>query len=112
MIRDKAYVINLDEYSDIGTHWILLNLSKYNVTYCDSFGVERIQKEIYKEINNMNIQTIIFRIQAFVSVMCGFFCIEVIDCRFKIKNVTDFPNLFSQNNLKNDDIILNYSKNR
>ena len=23
-IKDRAYVINLDEYSDIGTHWVAL----------------------------------------------------------------------------------------
>ena len=23
-IKDEAYVINLDEYSDIGTHWVAL----------------------------------------------------------------------------------------
>ena len=23
-IKDRAYVVNLDEYSDIGTHWVAL----------------------------------------------------------------------------------------
>ena len=40
-IKDGAYVINLDEYSDIGTHWIALWVNN-NVTYFDSFGVEYI----------------------------------------------------------------------
>ena len=31
-IKDGAYVINLDEYSDIGTHWIALWLNNNNVT--------------------------------------------------------------------------------
>ena len=43
--KDGAYVINIDEYSDIGTHWIALWLNN-NVTYFDSFGVEHIPKEI------------------------------------------------------------------
>ena len=41
-----VYVINLDEYSDIGTHWITLYSLNNNVTYFDSFGVEHIPKEI------------------------------------------------------------------
>ena len=45
-IMDGAYVINLDEYSDIGTHWIALYSLNNNITYFDSFGVERILKEI------------------------------------------------------------------
>ena len=44
-IKDRAYVINLHEYSDIGTHWILLYASNNYVTYFDSFGVEHIPKE-------------------------------------------------------------------
>ena len=45
-IKDEAYVINLDEYSDIGTHWIALYVNNKTVTYIDSFGVEHIPKEI------------------------------------------------------------------
>ena len=45
-IKDGAYVINLDEYSDIGTHWVALYVQNNNVTYFDSFGVEHIPKEI------------------------------------------------------------------
>ena len=45
-IKDGAYVINLDEYSDIATHWIALYALNNNVTYFDSFGVEHIPKEI------------------------------------------------------------------
>ena len=45
-IKDGAYVINLDDYSDIGTHWVDLYVSNIDVTYFDSFGVEHITKEI------------------------------------------------------------------
>ena len=39
-IKDGVYVINLDEYFDIGTHWIALWVIINNVAYFDSFGVE------------------------------------------------------------------------
>ena len=45
-IKDGAYVIDLDEYSDTGTHWVALWVNNNNVTYFDSFGVEHIPKEI------------------------------------------------------------------
>ena len=45
-IKDGGYVINLDEYSDIGTHWVALYVNNNSVTYFDSFGVEHIPKEI------------------------------------------------------------------
>ena len=108
-IKHGAYVINLDEYYDIGTHWIALYVNNKTVTYFDSFGVEHIPKEIKKFINNKNIIENIFRLQTYYSVMCRYFCIEFIDFRLKGNNLTDFTNLFSPNGFKkNDDIILNY----
>ena len=62
--KDRAYVINLDEYSDIGTRQIALHALKNNVNYFDSFEVEHIPKEILKIIGNKNIQANIFKIQA------------------------------------------------
>ena len=104
-----AYVINLDEYSDIGTHWVSLWVNDKNVTYFDSLGVEHIPKEIKAFINNKNIKTNIFRIQAHESMMCRYFCIGFIDFMLKEKTLTEYTNVFSPNNFKkNDEIILNY----
>ena len=65
-----------------------------NVTYFGSFGVEQIPKEIKKFIGNKNIETNIFRIQAYDWVMCGYFCIRFIDFIAKGKTLTDSANLF------------------
>ena len=43
-----AYVINLDEYPDVGTHWIALFCNINEVLYFGSFGVEHTLKEIFK----------------------------------------------------------------
>ena len=61
-IKNGANVINLDEYSDIGTHQVALYVQNNDVTYFDSFGVEYIPKEIKTFISNKNIKTNIFRI--------------------------------------------------
>ena len=108
-IRDGAYVINLDEYSDIGTHSIALYVKNNDITYFDSFGVEHNPKEIKEFIKNRNIKTNTFKIQAYDSIMCGYFCIRFIDFMFKGKCLTDYTNLCSPNDFKkNDDTILNY----
>ena len=79
-----------------------------NVTYFDSFGVEHIPKEIKAFINSKNIKTNIFRIQAYDSIMCGYFCIGFIDFMLAGKTLTEYTNLFAPNNFKkNDDIVLN-----
>ena len=111
--KDGAYVVNPDEYSYIGTHWVALYGNNKTATYFDSFGVEHISKEIKKCINNKNIITNIFRIQAYDSVMCRYFYIGFTDFVLKVNNLTDCTNLFSANDFKkNDDIILNYFLNK
>ena len=49
-----AYVINLDVYSDIGTHWVALYVYNNDVTYFDSFGVEHIPNKIKTFINRIS----------------------------------------------------------
>ena len=111
-LKDGAYVINLDEYSDIGIHWIALYVKTNVVTYFDSFGVEHIPEEIKTFIKNRNIKTNIFRIQAYDSIMCGYFGIAFIDFMLKGKSLTEYTNLFSPNDFKkNDDTVLNYFMN-
>ena len=59
-IKDGAYVINFDEYADVGTHWIALFCNRNEIVYFDSFRVEHIPEEINKFIGNKNIKTNIF----------------------------------------------------
>ena len=108
-IKDGAYIINLDDYESIETHWIVLYVNAKNVTYFDSFGVEHIPKEIRKFIGNWNTITNIYRIQAYDSIMCGYFCIRFIDFMLKGKRLVEYTNVFSANEYKrNDKIILKY----
>ena len=93
-IKDGAYVINLDEYSDIGTHWIALYVKNNDIIYFDSFVVEHIPKEIIKFIGRKNVMANIFRIQAYDSIMCRYFCIGFIDFMLKGKTMPEYTNLF------------------
>ena len=99
-IKDGAYIINLDGYSDIGTHWVSLYIQNNDVTYFDSFGAEHIAEEIRTFIGNKNIKTNIFRIQVYDSIIYGYFCVGFIDFMLAGKTLTEFTNLFSPNNFK------------
>ena len=72
------YVTNLDEYSGIGTHWIALYILNNDVPYFDSFGVEHTPKEIKIFIGNKSIKSNIFRIQAYDSLTCGYFVLDLL----------------------------------
>ena len=113
-IKNGAYVINLDEYADIGTHWIaltVLHIKNNEVIYFDSFGVEYVPKEVKKFIGQKSTKANIFRIQADNSITCGDFCIGFVDFMFAGRSLIDFTGLFSPYDFKkNDDIILSYFK--
>ena len=109
-IKGGAYVINLDEYEDIGTHWIALFCKKMKLFILIVLELN-ISEEIKEFIGNRKIKANIFRIQANNSVMCGYFCIGFIDFMLANKKLTDFTNLFSPYDVdKNDQIILSYFK--
>ena len=111
-IKNGAYVINLDQYADAGTHWITLFAKNIEVIYFDSFGVEHVPKEIKRFIGQKSIKTNIFRIKAYNSIMCGYFCIGFIDFMFAGKSLIYFTSLFFPYDFKKkyDKIILDHFK--
>ena len=75
----------------------------------DNCGIDHIPKDIKKFTGNKNMTTTVFRIQAYDSVMCGYFCSGFIDFMLKGKNLLDHANLFSPSKYgKSDKIILKY----
>ena len=86
-IKTGAYVINLEEYPDVGTHWITL--------YANNSGTEHVAKEIKRFIGHKDIKTKTFRIQANNSIMCGYFCIGFKDFMFAGKHLIFYQLFFS-----------------
>ena len=114
-IKKGAYVINLDEYENTGTHWVSFFVKPRYTVYFDSFGEEHIAKEINKFIRNSDatkssslerIKSNIFRIHAYDSIMCGYFCIEFINYMLKGKTLLDYTNLFLSNDFKKNDRVI------
>ena len=98
--KDVAYVINLDEYADVGTQSIALFCTRNEIVYFDSFGVQHVPEEIKEFAGNKIIKANIFRVQANDDFMLAG------------KKLSDFTNLFSPHDFeKNDHIILPCFKN-
>ena len=104
-IKNGAYVINLDEYADVGTNWIALYVKNIEVIYFDSVGAEHLPKEIRRFDGHKNIKTNIFRIQANNSIMCGYFCILFVNYMLSGKNLIDHTSLFSPYDFEKNDVI-------
>ena len=114
-IKDEAYVMNIDKYKSIGTHWIALYANgnnenaSYDATYFDSFGDEHILKETQKFIGSKSIITNTYRIQAYESTICGYFGVGYIDFMLKGETLCDYTTLFSPCEYeKNVKIIVKY----
>ena len=90
---------------------ITLFVKTNEAIYFDSFGIQHIPKEIEHAIGKKEIKASIFRLQAYDSIMCGYYCIEFISYMLKGKTL-DYTNLFSPNDFKkNDQIIKRIFKN-
>ena len=94
-IKDGAYVINLDKYKSVGTHWIALYSNANIIVYFDSFEVQHIPKEIKKFIGNKIIITNIYRMQSHDSILCGYFCTGFIDSMLEGKSLLDYATSLS-----------------
>ena len=80
-IKDGPYLINLDEYADVGIHWIALFCNRNEIVYFDSFGVKHVPEESKKSVGNKNIK-------ANISVICGYFFIGFINFMLAGKKLT------------------------
>ena len=91
-IKDETYVSNLDDkYKSRKIHWIVLCVKSDNVTHFDSLRDENIPKEITEIIGSKNI----FRIQAYDSIMCWYFCIGFIDFMLKHKSFLGYTTYYT-----------------
>ena len=70
------------------------------ISYFDSIGAEHIPKVIKKFIGSKNVRTNIYIIQAYNSIMFGYYCIKFIDFMLKDKSLIDYTYLISPNNTK------------
>ena len=90
----------------MGTSCVALFVKPKYKVYFDSFGIEHIPKEIKHAIGNKEIKANTFRIQAYNSIMSGYYCIEFINYMLEGKMLLDYTNLFSPNDFKKNDQII------
>lgn len=104
-IEKGNYIINLDDNTGPGTHWVAVsNVLKDKCVYFDSFGVY-IPEEVVKFMKTSGKEIIrnMYRIQAKKSVMCGYYCIDFFN---NVKRFTDWLLDFDPKNYSKNDWIV------
>ena len=103
-IERKFYIINLDDESGPGSHWVVLYNLRKTPIYFDSFGVW-LPKELTK-IKNLVINEC--RVQSLNSTTCGLYCIYIIDELLAGREFVDILLDFSPSDYENNEFkILN-----
>ena len=92
----------------------IIYLQKYKNTavYFNCVGIEYIPKEVLSKIKDKSISHNIFRIQSDGSIICGFYCAAFIVYMILGKILLHYTNLFSPNDIKKNDKICKYFKNK
>ena len=108
VLKNKFYIVNLDDKHGEGTHWILIyNVKDKDCIYFDSFGIDP-PEEVLKRMRDTKKRVLMneFRIQDINSFMCGYFCNYVIK---HLKNGRPYHEIlldFSSNDFKKNDEIM------
>ena len=102
--NNQSTIINLQDSSRMGSHWVGYKKIGFKIFYFDSYGVAFIPDIIKKQYPNHKFICNIYRIQSMDSNQCGRFCILFIKSNIKNENdYNDFLLQFKENNfLKND----------
>ena len=84
--KERAYIINLDEYTDVGTHWISLFSNRSEIVYFGSLGVEHVPEEIKEFIANRNIKLTFFAYKQTIRSCVGTFALDSLILCLQAKN--------------------------
>jgi hypothetical protein len=107
-IKSKFYIINLNQKHESGSHWVaIINFLPSRCYYFDSFGIDPAKKIlIFMRTSKKEMIMSSYRIQALMSIMCGYFCIYIIDSLQAGKKFQDVLLEFDASNyMKNDQLI-------
>ena len=101
--------MSINQYELIGLLYIWMVITMQYILIAS--WVEYIPKEIKTFIVNKNVITNIYRLQAYNSIISGYFCIGFIGFMLKGKILLDHTILFFRNNYEtNDKIIFSVTK--
>ena len=106
---NKFYIVNLNKKHEPGSHWVAVinNTSNEECYYFDSFGVYPAPEILrFMQSSNKKIKYNIYRIQALGSIMCGYFCIYIIDEMCKGREFYDVLVDFDPNDYVGNDSLI------
>ena len=108
VIDPKFYIVNLDDATGPGSHWVCIyNCDPDVCYYFDSFGVEPSDEVLnFMRKSHKKIAMNTYQIQKLGTIMCGYFCIYVCN---ELLNNTLFGDIllnFDPNNYENNDRII------
>ena len=108
-MKDGSYIINFEKYKSIGMHWMPFMLMVRAQDTLIALMLNTFQKKYKKIVDEKNVIKYFFKIQAYDSIICEYFCTGFIGSLFRGKRPTRFMNIFlPHHSKKSNKVILNY----
>lgn len=82
----ESGIINLDDKTGPGTHWVAYRKNGSNVNYFDSFGDLQPPEELMNYLNVDKIRYNCYRYQKFNTFVCGHLCLKFLCHQLHLKN--------------------------
>ena len=104
--RPAAFVVNTDEISRPGQHWIAIFFPrKGSPEYFDSYGLPPLKSSLEHFINTSQYIFNNKQLQSFFTTVCGQYVIYFIWQKCLGKTIKDIQSIFYNNLLQNDSIV-------
>ena len=85
-IKDGAYIINFDEYADVGTHFIAVFCNKSQIVYFDNFDVQMFLKKLRRFLVIKTKKLAFFEYNQISQQCVGTFALDSLVLYLQVKN--------------------------
>ena len=105
-----CFVVNTHKRKQPGEHWLAIYISSsLEIDFFDSYGHSPSEFNLDEYLNRISRKLVYNnkQIQSFTSKYCGYYCLFFILSKVRGNTMNQFKDLFSENTIKNDQIIKN-----
>jgi hypothetical protein len=108
-----AIVVNTDDASEPGTHWVAVYVSKAGkkYEYFDSYGFPPFVTDHLDFLNNRTVKFNQKQLQSLTSKVCGHYCLAFLYARMNGVSATSFLSTFTTNTRSNDKLVKRHVEN-
>ena len=103
--NNQSYIVNLDNSSGPGTHWVGVECHNNQILYFDPFAVSPFQELITNKYSGQSIHWNTQIIQSLESTSCGWFVVDFINKVRDLESFEQFINKWANDAYVNEQLV-------